>query len=92
MAEQKLENHRRLIAGAAYSAWVALLMGVVLLTAAWLAALYVHDSAPELIKVWVGTTPEQFWTIVLWSVSAFKLCLWGWLLVATFLSSWWRAI
>jgi ABC-type transport system involved in multi-copper enzyme maturation permease subunit len=78
--------------GAAHGAWMGLLIGVLLTVVAWLAATVIFTYDPAFIVTLTNSTKDEIWHLTLVLMADYKLFLWIWLVVASSLSFWWRAL
>jgi hypothetical protein len=83
---------RRLIAGAAHGAWMAVLLGVLFLLVTWALYLTMVNFAPTALSALVDLPLPALWALILRWYAALKLLLVGWALFAAFLSYWWRVL
>lgn len=88
----KVARMRVIVAGAAHGAWSALLVGIIIGVVGWIGAVVVMRGYPEWYVAVAGTPIDQLWSLVVRWIAAWKLLLFGWVLFATFLSYWWRAL
>ncbi len=92
MSETTVTSVRKIVAGAAHGAWSGLLVGVLLLMVTWALFVAVCTFAPELITLMTGTPIKDLWALTIHWYAALKLLLFGWVILASFLSYWWRAL
>jgi hypothetical protein len=83
---------RTIVAGAAHGAWMALLVGAVLAMVGWAAAPAMFAYYPDLISTLTNAPVDQVWGLTLRWMTGLKLFLVGWVVFASFLSFWWRAL
>jgi len=92
MANEQQVPPRQLIMAAAHGAWMAFLVGIVLVTVSFIAWRLLLTYCPEFVATIWGLPPQQaevFWLtfLGLWKLLAGVFLLWG---IA--LSYWWRAL
>lgn len=92
MSDPAVGSMRKIVMGAAHGAWMTLLVGVVLTLVSWAAYLALVTFAPDYTNFMTHMSPDQLWTLMVRFMSAVKLMMIGWILFATFLSHWWRAL
>ncbi|HEY3397061.1 MAG TPA: hypothetical protein VGM19_05305 [Armatimonadota bacterium] len=83
---------RMIVAGAAKGAWIAVLVGILLAALAYVALMGLSRLHPALLQMLTGMPLEQVWPMLLQWVLAMRLTVYIWLLLATFFSTWWRAL
>ena len=92
MPDTAVSATKRIIAGAAHGAWMGLLIGVLLTCVAWAAAVALFSYAPDFLTTLTNSTKDEIWRLTLVFLADFKLFLYIWLVVASSLSCWWRAL
>ena len=92
MSESSVSVMRVIVAGAAKGAWMAVLIGAIGVCVGWTLALTAVTLAPGLYTAMVHQPIEQLWPLIVRYVGGLKLIVFGWVLFATFLSYWWRAL
>ena len=92
MSDTTVASVRRIVAGAAHGAWMGLLVGVLVLLLSWAAFMAMCAFAPDLISFLMDTPLQAARALALHWYAAMKLLLIGWLLFASFLSCWWKAL
>lgn len=92
MSDATVASMRKIVAGAAHGAWIALLIGVMLTMVSWAVFAAMATFAPDLITTLTATPVRDIWALTLRWYAGLKLLLLGWALFASFLSYWWRAL
>ena len=92
MPDDKVAQMRTIVAGAAHGAWYALLVGVIVTTLAWIVAVLMMRLHPEFLETLVGMPSEQLWVMIVQYVGTIKIFLYCWVVFASFLSYWWKAL
>jgi len=82
---------RVIVAGAARGAWIGVLAGVVLDLIVWLLVVALRNS-PGMLPAMTGAPPHEVWRMILTWMSCAELVLFIWIIIASSLSGWWRAL
>ena len=83
----------RRVRAAAIAGWWTLAIGVAFLTIVWFIFMAMMAGPPSTIEsLWGGMPRDQIYVVVLWLVGIWKLFLWSWAMVATWLTLWARQL
>jgi hypothetical protein len=92
MPDTAVLSAKRILMGAAHGAWMAMIVGAVIGLLGWAAAVALYSDYPALLATVTHTPVHEVWSLTLTWMAHWKLLLYGWLVFASFLSCWWRAL
>ena len=92
MSDSSVPQAQKLVAGAAHGAWMVVLLGIIIIGVGWVGIVLMRTFAEGLMTTLTGEPISTMWPLVLRQMVNLKLLLSGWLMLAIFLSYWWRAL
>lgn len=92
MSDSSVPQAQKIVAGAAHGAWMVVLIGAIIIGLGWVCMVLMRTFAEGVMTTLMGEPITAIWPLVLRQMANLKLLLSGWLMLAIFLSYWWRAL